>query len=136
MLLDDIHDYLFAQVTKNNQPVIVPPWTVYEGYFPDDVDTTIGLFETGGFPADSLGRENIRVTFQTRVRADRLNYDIARQKWLDIFNALADADQNTLPGYLSGYYYIQYMAAGPMFFNDDRGRPNFTSNWRVYMQRS
>ena len=119
-LLDDIRAYLVSV-----PGIVSTTWPCYEGYFPDDQDTMIGIFETGGYPAAELNRENERVTFQTRVRADRLNYAVARQKWLDIFKALQDSTP------ASGYFLVQAIHYGPMFFNDDQGRPNFTTNWRV-----
>jgi hypothetical protein len=137
MLLDDISAYLIAQ------GAVPPPWRIFEGYFPDSdpqigiTDQVIGLFETGGYPADSLGRENERVTFQTRIRAARLDYATGRAQWQLVFNTLQDAQYTAgSPQLLPGVWFIQALHQGPLHFNDDLGRPNFTCNWRVYRRRS
>jgi len=119
LLLDDIRAYLIAQAA------IPSGWGFYSGYIPDDQDRTVALFETGGYPSETLGRENERVTFQTRVRAGRLDYLVCHQVWKDIYDALRDSTP------AAGYYLVQSMHAGPQVFNDDRGRTNMTSNWKV-----
>lgn len=128
LLLDLIRDHLIAQGIAGN----LTGWPIYEGIFPDDQDQMIGVFETGGEPADTMLRENRRVTFQSRVRAARLDYATARDKWDEIFNALQDANQ--IPGsplLLGGIIFIQAMQVAPLHFNDNKGRPNMTCNWRV-----
>jgi len=124
-LMDDIRAYLLA-----NNVAGAPNWPVYLGYYPDDQDQMIGIFETGGLPADTLGRENERVTFQVRIRASRLDYTTDRTKWKDIFDLL----QDSIPA--SGYIFVQAVHYAPMMFNDDRGRPNMTANFRVMKARS
>lgn len=127
MILDDIRVFLIAQGIGGPSTT----WPVYEGYFPDDAgkDQQIGLFETGGYPQDTLGRENVRPTFQTRIRAARLDYETGRTKWRDVFVALQDSTPAV------GYAYVQAMTSGPLVFNDDKGRPNFITNWRVLKSR-
>lgn len=124
MLLDDIRAYLVSLNIGGDTN-----WPIFEGYFPDDSTQQIGLFETGGMPADTLGRENERVTFQVRIRAGRLEYMAARNKWKDVFNAL----QDSVPAL--GYATVQAMQQGPMIFTDDRGRVNCTTNFRVMKAR-
>lgn len=128
MLLDDIYAYLVANGYGPNTS-----WPLCIGFFPDDSDQMIGLFPTGGYPADTMNRENERLTFQVRVRAARLNFAGCYTTWLAIFNLLQDAQQITIDSvvYLPGYTYIQALHYGPMFFNDDRGRSNMTANFRV-----
>jgi hypothetical protein len=123
-LLEDIADYL------TTHGVVTAPWTLYIGTFPDDQDQVIGLFATGGEPFDTLGRENVRPTFQTRVRAAASDYGVGYAKWKQIFDTLQDA----IP--TSAYAYVQATATGPLAFSDDKERPNFTSNWRVLMSRN
>lgn len=133
LLLDEIRTYLIAQGVVGS----LIGWPIYEGYLPDDQDQMVGLFETGGYPSDTLGRENLRVTFQTRMRGIRFDYAVARRKCDDILGALQDAKQTSgSPVLLSGFVYIQAMAEAPLFFNDDQGRPNFTLNWRVLRIKS
>ena len=130
MILDDIRDYLVANGYGTTA------WPVYCGFFPNDTDQMIGLFQTGGMPADTLDRTNERVTFQVRVRAARLDYMSCYNTWLALFNLLQDAQQTSgSPQFLTGYYYIQALHFGPMSFSDDAGRPNQTMNFRVMKAR-
>lgn len=133
LLLDEIRDYLIAQGVAGG----LTGWPIYEGYFPDESDQMVGLFETGGYPADTLERENLRLTFQIRVRAARFDYATARNQIEALFNQLQDASQSAgSPVLLSGIIYIQAMQVAPLFFNDDRGRPNFTQNYNVLRLKS
>ena len=125
-ILDDVRTYLIAQ------GAVPSGFSIYIGYIPDDGDRVISLYETGGYPADTLGRENERVTFQTRVRASRLDYVTCKTTWQGIFNSLQDSQLN-LP---NSYYLIQCIHYGPLMFNDDKGRTNMTSNWKVVKARS
>lgn len=125
-ILDDVRAYLVAQ------GAVPSGWACYEGYIPDDQDHVIALFETGGYPADTLNRENERVTFQVRVRAGRLQYQACKQTWLNIFNAIQDSNI----GDAASYYLVQALHYGPAMFSDDRGRTNMTMNFRVIRKRS
>ena len=125
-LLDDIGDYLKATGTVSTG------WALCLAYLSDDQDRVISLFETGGYPAMEINRDNERVTFQARVRGTRLDYAVARAKWQILFDALQDAQE--VPGspiLLPGIVYIQAMQYGPMSMSDDKGRPNLISNFRV-----
>jgi len=125
MLLDDLYTYLTQQ-----SGLVTTAWPMYLGYLPDETDQCMGLFETGGFPADTLMRENERVTFQMRVRGGRLDYQTVRRKWQDVYNALQDSHP------AAGYALVQSMAAGPLVFNDPSGRINMTANFRIYKTRT
>ena len=131
MLLDNIYDYLVAK------GAVDAGWALYLSYLPDDTDQVIGLFETGGFPADTMMRENERVTFQVRVRTSRLDYQVGRAKWKQIFDLLQDAQASAgSPHLLTGITFIQALHFGPLTFLDDKGRNNFSSNWKVLQVRS
>jgi hypothetical protein len=126
MFLDDVYNYLTSAGYVNGNT----GWPCYEGYMPDDQDLTVALYETGGYPADTLARENQRLTFQLRVRGSRRDYARVRQKWQDLFNALQDA----LDPLLTGIALMQAMHYGPLVFTDDKGRVNMTVNFRVTRQ--
>ncbi len=133
MILDDIAAYLVGLGLAPADNNLATPGTflLYEGYMPDDVDTTMGLFETaGGKPALTLLREVCEVTFQLRVRGTRLNYLATRAQWQSCFNALQDSQPT------SAYALVQSYNYGPLTFNDDRGRPNFISNFRCIVLSS
>lgn len=124
MLLDDIYDYL------TNAYVVGGAWPCYKAYMPDETVQCVGIFETGGFPADTLLRENEPVTFQVRVRGNRLDYETVRRKWQDLFNLLQDSTP------ASGYAFVQAAHYGPLAFTDPSGRVNMTMNFRVLKSRT
>ena len=127
MLLDDIAAYLLAQgvATQIGGATPYTAWPVFEGYFPDDTDQMMAVFETGGKPALTMNRENSEFNFQLRVRGARLNYAVTHAQWEVAFNALQDSKPT------SAYALVQAMHYGPLVFNDDRGRTNLVSNFRV-----
>lgn len=133
-LLDDIRAYLIGKGLVEGST----GWSCYISFMPDETDQCVSLFDSGGYPADTLGRENERPTFQVRIRGARWAYPTTRDKWKAIFDALQDAQQGSLavsPDPLASYVYIQAMQTGPLTFTDSNGRPNLTSNWRVMKTR-
>jgi len=125
MLLDDIRAKLSAAGVFNGTT-----WICYSGYLPDDQDQVIALFETPGLPPDTLGRENEQPSFQVRIRGTRLDYATARAKAQAAFDCLQDAQAGA--GLLTGYAFIQAQHSGPLYWTDDKQRPNFTYNFRVH----
>ena len=132
MYLDDVYDYLIAQGVAGG----TSGFGCSIGYFSDDQDLMIGIFAVAGYPQDTLGRENIRPNFQTRVRGGELDYATVFAKWQEIFETLQDAqDMPGSPHLLPDVVYIQAMASAPAVFNDARRRPNMTSTWRMMRAR-
>ena len=130
MLLDDIGAYL------QGVGLVSTGWTLSLGDIPDTPDQVISVFETGGWPFDTMNREQDKVSFQLRVRGARNDYTTPRAKWQACFDALQDADQYNQPVYLGGYFIIQSMHSGPeppQF--DTEGRKNFIANFKVYKTR-
>lgn len=130
MILDDIAAYLITKGVAvapppNNADLPDGAWPVYEGYFPDDVDQTMGVFETIGQPALTMNRDAVGLSFQMRVRGLRLNYAATHAQWQACFDALQDSQPTPAYALVQAAYY------GPMTFNDDRGRPNFITNFKV-----
>lgn len=128
MLLDDVRAYLVAH------GVVSTGWQLFSGYLPDDQDQCIAISFSGGYPADTLGRENARPTFQLRVRAGRLDLATAYAKWEECFNFLQDAQAGS--GLLTGYAYIQALSTAPMAFTDAKGRHNLTTHFKVMKSRT
>jgi len=128
-MLDDVFSFLVAC------GVVSAGWKMQKGDMTDDQDQVIGLFETIGWAADTLNRENEMVGLSMRVRGVRDDYVGARAKWKEVFDYLQDA-QDTHTGYLTGYAFIQSMGFGPGTWRDPKSRPNFTSNFRVKKLRS
>ena len=87
----------------------------------------MAVFETPGAAALTMNREVQELHFQLRVRGLRLNYLVTRAQWLACFTAL----QDSIPA--TGYALVQATHYGPMTFNDDRGRPNFITNFKVIL---
>jgi hypothetical protein len=132
LLLDEIRTYLIAQGVVGSTA-----WPIYEGQMVDDQNQMVAIFETGGFPSDTLGRENLRATFQVRIRCNAFEYAVGRNKCDDILATLQDAQQTSgSPVLLSGFVYIQALSEAPSFFGDDGGRCNFTLNFRVLRRKS
>lgn len=129
MILDDIRAYLIAQGLAPADNNVAPSGTFlcYVGYFPDDVDVMMAVFETPGRGPLTLAREYQELHFQLRVRGTRLNYLATRAQWLACFNALQDSQPTP------AYALVQAVHYGPMFFNDDRGRPNLVSNFKAIL---
>jgi len=129
-LLNDIYTFLTSKGLVNG----TTGWPCYIGYAPDDPpqDKVVTLYETGGFPADTILRENQRLTFQIRVRGSRRDYVNVREQWQSLFNALQDAEDTLLPGVV----FIQAMHYGPLVYSDDKSRVNMTVNFLVMRQPS
>jgi hypothetical protein len=126
-IIEEVYDYLTFLGLVN----YTSGWDCFVGFMPDDQDQTIGLYETGGFPADTLLRENQRLTFQVHIRGARRDYGKVRNRWQMIFYALQDADSQTAPPLLPGVVFIQAMHYGPMTFTEEKGRVAMTMNFRA-----
>lgn len=128
-ILDDIFAYLVAQGVATTDGASPPEpggaWPLYLSYIPDDQDQMQCCFEIPGKPAGTQLSVNEEFGFQYRVRGSRLNYQIARAQWKSGFDAL----QNSQPNSAFALVLAQHM--GPVTFNDDKGRPNFISNFRA-----
>jgi hypothetical protein len=126
LLLNDIGNYLIAH------GVVTTGWLLNKSYMADEQDRVIGLFETGGYPAQEMSRSNERLTFQARVRGPRLDYPATRLKWQQVFDTLQDAQE--VPGspiLLPGIIFIQALQYGPLALADEKGRPNLVTNFKV-----
>jgi len=130
-ILDDVRQYLTIQGAVSTF------WPCYIGFLPDNSDQAIGLFEYPGLPAETLAREIETVSFQVRVRGARSDYATVRAKWEECFNLLQDAQASSgsSPSWLPGVVFIQAKQFGPIHLNDEKGRPNFESNFRVKRYR-
>ena len=122
-LLDDIRTVLLAAGVANSTT-----WKCWVHYAPDTADQCISLHLSGGLSQDTLAGENVRPTFQVRVRAARLSHAVVEAKWWEVFAALNDAD-------LSAYniYLISAQNTGPLEWLDSANRPNMTLNFIVTM---
>jgi hypothetical protein len=131
MWLDDVREFLVQNGVEGGSP---PTWPIYEGLLPDDQDQCIAVFFGVGLPADTLARENRKPGLQLRVRAARGDLDVAYAKWQECFDLLQDAHE--VPGspvLLPGFVYIQGRTTEPLEFNDEKARPNLTTNFNVML---
>ncbi len=107
-------------------------WPCYIGFMPDDQDQCLGLFDSGGLPADTLNRENRHPSFMVLVRAARMDYAVCMAKWQAVYSALQDAAQTGgSPDTLSGVVFIQAMQSHPNAFIDEKQRQNMTANFHA-----
>ena len=128
-ILDDIYAYLVTQgvATTNGASPSAPggPWPLYLSYIPDDQDQMQCCFEITGPPAGTQQSINEEYAFQYRVRGSRLNYQVARTQWKSGFDAL----QNSQPSAAFAFVLAKHISC--ITFNDDKGRPNFITNFRA-----
>lgn len=103
----------------------------YVNYHPESPDASMALMLTGGFPQDTLGNENLHVTFQIKVRAAKLDFATLQAKCLAVFESLQDADLSQ-----DSIHLIQAMAAAPLTWNDDLLRCCGSYNFRAIYARN
>lgn len=120
-LLDIIRDKLVADAVVNSTT-----WKCWIGYSPDTQDQLISLHQTGGYPQDTHGGENVHQTIMVRVRAGRLDYNVCLDKWWQMFRCLQDANLSA-----SDVRLIQSTASGPLEYFDQENRVNMTANFRI-----
>lgn len=121
-LLDIIRDKLIAE----NIVEVHSTWKCWIGFAPDTTDRIVSLHATGGFPQDTLLNENLRPTFQVRVRGQRLDYSVCEAKWREVFTCLQNADLSS-----EGIFLVQAMTSGPLEFYDEKERINMSANFQV-----
>lgn len=99
-------------------------WPCFIGDSPDTGDQNILLQYYGGERPDTHLRENRIVLFQVRVRAAKGAHPTCETKWNQVLQYMET--QN-----LSGVVMIQPLSSGPVFWMDDKGRPNMSLNCRA-----
>lgn len=105
-----------------------PCWINYQ---PDQPDSSMVLALTGGFPQDTLGNENLPLTFQIKIRVGTLDFSDFEAHCNAVFECLQDADLSA-----DSISLIQALASGPLTWNDDKNRVCGSFNFRVIQARS
>ncbi len=129
--LDDVRDYLIATGVCGGST----NWPIYLAYLTDDQDQTVSLFTTGGTAPETLDETFLRVGMQIRVRAGKLAFSEAYNKWKDCFTALQHAREGTFGSTLTGFIYILAVQVEPISFTDENGRINLASGWDILIAK-
>lgn len=128
MILDDI-EYALQQASVG--------WSIYKGYMPDEPDNLIVVYETGGQPPDQSDSPFDFPSIQVRVRGPREDYQSARSKIQECFNAL-HAKQITVVGVspVKKYVYCYAIQSGPIpMGRDTNTRPELVWNFQLMVAR-
>lgn len=129
-LLDEIVSYLTDQTV-----LPITGYTAYKAWMPESPDKAIGFFETPGFGTpDALGPDWAQLGFQARVRGEQGGYDAARTVWQALFDGLHGKYWDASTG-IEECPAIWATNDGPITWNDQNGRPNFTANFRILRHR-
>ena len=111
-------------------------WPVRLAILNTDSAQAIYLSEAGGFPFDTLGRENINAKFQLLVRGPAEEFEACLTKWQEVFDLLQDAQDNPgSPALLPGWTFIQCINSRPNTWWDSEGRACLTTEFRYKKAR-
>ena len=99
-------------------------WPCLIGDCPDVDDYVISLQFYGGARGDTHLRENKIQLFQVRVRAPKGEHAQCEAKW----NAILNFVETTA---IANVAMILPLSTGPIFWLDDKGRPNMSLNCRA-----
>ena len=105
--------------------------TVYLDDMPDTPDNVVALYHSGGYPRDLSGGMVEEPTFQVRVR--NASAATALTKCETIKDALHGVVEQTING--NRYLLIAQMGDIQNMGKDSRGRPEYSMNFRVYVER-
>lgn len=119
LLLESVRTYLISS------GAISSGWSCYISAAPDDANQIVVLEFTGGFPQDTHAGENLRPTFQVRVRGDRMNYSTVESKWYDIWKKLHNTSS------ISGVRMMLAVQTAPIVLHDEKGRLNMLVNFNA-----
>lgn len=135
-LLDDVETRLSTQSVAGiagSTNAVDLGWTIYKGFMPPDPDKAIGIFETGGFPAEAIPELNYP-TFQLRVRSSSTGYSTGRQKVTDAETALHGIVNITINGrYYPGFF---AMSDAISLGVDNENRPIIAQNYKAMRSRT
>jgi hypothetical protein len=133
-LLVEILAYLVSNSICSSGTASANGWSGYIGKMPSAPDRCIGLFEYGGMAPDMTHDKayDVNPSLQVRIRAENLGstgYATGIAK-ADAVLALLHGVSNTT---LSSKPYKLILATGsPMYLGtDDKGRPEWTVNFRI-----
>lgn len=119
-LIDDILSTLTTAAVIDGST-----WFGHGAYMPATPDQVVLVVETGGLVP---GQESVtgfdKPTFQVRVRGQAEQYDVARTKMQEVFDALNDAT-------ISDFVYCFAVQSGPLpLGHDEKDRPLLSLNFQ------
>jgi hypothetical protein len=131
-LLDDIKAALIAQGVGVSDTTSAEEWPIFLGSMPDGQDQAITILELPGDQPESIWRLD-HPAFQVMVRGKPYEYNTARTKLQEAFEALHASEEN-----LTGSDYVVLLAStsGPISLgNDDNFRPRLLQAFNVTKNR-
>ncbi len=131
-LLDDIKAVLIAQSVGVSDTGSSEEWAIHLGSMPDNQDQVIAIFELPGDQPESIWRID-HPAFQIMVRSKPYEYDTARTKLQEAFEALHAAEEN-----FTGSDYVVVLAntSGPISLGrDENFRPMLVQSFNVTKNR-
>lgn len=130
MFLDDLSAALVTSgVGQATNPAA--DWFIYLGYFQDQPDRAICIYEQGGEAPEELWAID-RPGAQVRVRGSADDYEAVRTKIKDVFLNLHAQEAAIGAAYV--FFYAKHSA--PISFGiDEKRRPSLAYNFRSMMNR-
>jgi len=118
--ISDLADYL------EDQSVGTVGTNIFYSYMPDDVETGVALFDTGGLTPDPY-LPTKEPTFQAFVRGT--DYDAGKALLDQVRNALHQISGQTIGA--TYFYFILANAEGGHIGRNERGEDEFSINFRA-----
>lgn len=122
-ILDDIGSHLVSSGVVGGST----DWALFKSYQPDYPDKTITIFDLGGDEPDQTdGVEYEFPEFKVQVRGESFGYSAARDKMVDVVNALNNAT-------VSGYIFIYPLNSGvvPEEYDKADNRPEISVEFKA-----
>lgn len=132
-LLDDVKTVLINAGVGVTDTSSNDEWAIHLGHMPDSQDQAIGITELPGLQPETKWKIDYP-SFQVVVRGAPYEYDVARTKIQDVFNALHNEDSTTFPG--SAYINVLGATSGPTSLGiDEQNRPRLAWTFNVIKNR-
>ena len=106
-------------------------WGIYVSQEPKNPDSVITIYDSGGVAPNPKWLFD-EPTVQIRIRGSEMAYVAAYAK----AQAIKDALLGLTPQTVSGTYYVGVQMVGDInhIGYDDKSRPLFTTNWRIFRE--
>lgn len=106
-------------------------WGIYIGKMPDDPDTCITVYDSGGEPSDPKWLVDYPYV-QVRVRANVAGYLTAEAKIKEVVSELLGLPSQDLNG--DRWVSVTQISAPAFIGYDEKQRPEFTTNFRIIIE--
>jgi len=129
MLLDAVGTMLSTVASTGTTST----YRLFKTFMPDTPDKVMVLYETGGFPPDSIQHGLDQPTFSVHVRG---TYSTAREKLNEAFNLLHQINRSTAGGSTEKFISIVAVGDALSLGRDTKNRPVISQNFRALRERS